>query len=60
MEKQFFKLVCLNEDNPFEYEVLEDVNRGTLDEVHDFVKENIHKYDSAKWILIPHSMKMEK
>lgn len=55
MEKQFFKLVCLNEDNPFEYEVLEDVNRGTLDEVHDYVKENIHKHKSGKWILIQHS-----
>lgn len=58
MEKQFFKLVCLNEDNPFEYEVVEDVNRGTLDEVHDFVKKNIHKHKSAKWMLIPYNCKI--
>lgn len=55
MEKQFFKLVCVDENNPFEYEVLEDVNKGTLEEVHSYVKQNIHKHKSAKWTLIPYS-----
>ena len=53
MEKQFFKLVCVDENNPFEYEVLEDVNKGTLEEVHSYVKQNIHKHKNAKWLLLP-------
>lgn len=34
----FFKLVCVDETNPLAYEVLEDVNMRTLDEVHRYVE----------------------
>lgn len=51
-DKIFFKLVCIGID-PFEYKVHEDVNRGSLDEVHQFIDDNIHKYPGAEWKLIP-------
>ena len=30
-----------------------DENRGTIQEVHDLVAENIEKYPTAKWELYP-------
>lgn len=49
----FFKLVCVDENDVFEYKILEDVNKATLDEVHIFVEQNIHKHKNAKWLLLP-------
>lgn len=48
-----YKLVCIDENDIFEYKVLEDVNKSSLDEVHIFVKKNIHKHKNAKWLLLP-------
>lgn len=56
MEKYYFKLVCVNENNPLEYEVLEDVNVATLNEVHAYVVNCIHKHkhpELTKWMLLP-------
>ena len=33
----FFKVVCFNDNDVFEYRIEEDTNRKTLDEVHEFV-----------------------
>lgn len=55
VHNEFFRVVCIDEGNPFEYRVLEDVNRGTLEEVCDFLKENYSKYSSVhgvKWLLL--------
>ena len=41
MSKPYFKIICVDESDPFEFQVLEDVNRGTIDEVHEFVKEKL-------------------
>lgn len=52
----FFKLVCVNENNPLEYEVLEDVNLSNLENVHSFVKKyfEIHNMpEMTKWLLLP-------
>lgn len=57
-EKTFVKLVCIDESDPFEYRILEDVNKGSLDEVHAFVQENFDKHYGAKWILLPCVVKM--
>ena len=54
--QQFFKLVCINENDPFEYKVNADVNRATLDEVHEYVKNNFDKFIGSKWILLPCSV----
>lgn len=56
-EGNFFKVVCIDEDDPFEYKVLEDVNRGTIDEIHKFMKEKIPLHPHAKWILLPEIIK---
>ena len=38
----FFKIVCIDDNNVFEYRINEDTNRKTLDEIHEFVKQNIN------------------
>ena len=55
MDAYYFKLVCVDETNPLEYEILEDMNIGSLDDVHRFVKEHIkdHQPDRTKWMLLP-------
>lgn len=55
MDKYYFKLVCVDEQNPLGYLVLEDVNLNDLSEVHDYVEKHIsnHSLDTIKWMLIP-------
>ena len=54
----FFKVVCVDESDPMEYKILEDVNRKNLNEVHDFVQQKINKHIGAKWLLLPCSYKV--
>ena len=44
MENLFFKVVCVDESDTFEYRVLEEANRGSLKEVHDFVNERLEQH----------------
>ena len=37
-KKTFYKVVCIDENDVFEYRILEDVNKDTLDEVHTLLK----------------------
>lgn len=55
MGEYAFKLVCLDDTSPMEFAVLDDVNRGNLQEVFDYLNENISRYDigKCKWILLP-------
>lgn len=53
----FFKLVCIDESDPLEYLVLEDVNKKTLEDIHKFVKEHINEHPECKWILLPYYIK---
>ena len=56
LSKYFFKLVCVNENNPLEYEVLEDVNLPNLDFVHAYVENHIEAQktpEMGKWLLLP-------
>lgn len=50
-----FKVVCLDENNPIEYLVLDEVNKGTMEEVCAYLKENYNRFnmDNCKWIIIP-------
>lgn len=52
-ETIFYKVVCINDNDVFEYRIEEDTNKSTLDEVNDFVKQNIDKYSNCKWLLLP-------
>lgn len=52
-ETIFYKVVCINDNDVFEYRIEEDTNKSTLDEVNDFVKQNIDKYPNCKWLLLP-------
>lgn len=55
VERYFFKLVCVNENNPLEYEILEDVNLPDLNEVHNYIDNHISNYvpEMTKWMLLP-------
>lgn len=55
MSNYYFKLVCVDEQNPLEYEVLEDVNLNDLEAVHKYVIEHIasHSPETNKWMLLP-------
>lgn len=57
-ERNFFKVVCIDENNPLEYQVLEDSNCNNLESVHEFVTQKLEKHKGAKWILLPYSCKM--
>jgi hypothetical protein len=60
MEREFFRIVCIDESDPMEYKILEDSNKGDLDEVHNFVKENYekHKKQGVRWLLLQAKAKM--
>lgn len=51
----YFKLVCIDEFDPFGYHVLQDVNLGNLDDVHEYIVTHIKECspNRTKWILIP-------
>lgn len=55
MEKKYIRVVCVDEGNPLEYEILEDTNKGDLYELHKFLTENWRKHctNGVKWILLP-------
>lgn len=55
MSGYYFKLVCVDDNNPIEYCVLEDVNIENLEEVHKYVIDHIKKHtpEHSKWMLIP-------
>lgn len=50
---KFYKVVAFDDNNVFEFKVEEDRNVGTLSDVHKFMDENIDKYPSCKWLLLP-------
>jgi hypothetical protein len=54
MEIEYFRIICVDE-NPLEYRILEDTNKGSLEEVHSFVRENYakHKEQNVRWLLLP-------
>lgn len=54
LEHYGFKLVCLDE-NDIEFCVLEDLNRGNLEDIHTELLKRITKYNigNTKWILLP-------
>lgn len=50
-----FKLVCIDDTSPIEFSVLDDINRGSLSDIYDYLINNIDKYNIShcKWILLP-------
>lgn len=55
MDNYYFKLACVDERNPLKYDVLEDVNLGTLEDVLKYVKEHFGNRppENTKWIILP-------
>lgn len=60
MEKEFFRVICIDESDPFEYKVLEDANRANLKEIHLFMDENFYKHigNGIRWIVLPATVKI--
>lgn len=50
-----FKIVCVDENNPVVYKVLDDVNKDNITEVCQYLKSNYNNFDliNCKWIIIP-------
>lgn len=48
----FYKVLC-EEVDVFEKQIYEDVNRGSINEACDYIKENNWKYPMGTWIIIP-------
>ncbi len=61
MERKYIRVVCVDEGNPLEYEVIEDTNKGNLDELHNFLVENWYKHcrNGVKWILSSATVKIK-
>lgn len=55
MEKDFIKVVCIDESDPLEYKVLEDKNVGSLNELHQFLDKKYPQYidNGIRWLLLP-------
>ena len=55
MDKEFFRIICIDESDPLEYKILEDSNKGSSREVHRFVDEKFHKHNRSgvRWLLLP-------
>lgn len=50
-----FKVVCIDENNPIEYTVLDEINMDNIDEVCRYLKTNYANFDMdiCKWVIIP-------
>lgn len=50
-----FKIVCVDDNNPIEYQVLDDENKDNITEVCQYLKSNYANFDlkNCKWIIIP-------
>lgn len=50
-----FKIVCLDENNPLEYSVLDEVNVSDIKEVCEYISKNYKRFnlDVCKCIIIP-------
>ena len=55
MEKDFIKVVCIDESDPLEYKVLEDKNVGSLNELFQFLDRKYpqHSENGIRWLLLP-------
>ena len=55
MQKEFIRIICIDESDPMEYKILEDSNKGNLDEIHSFLEKNYtkHKGVGIRWLLLP-------
>lgn len=55
MDNHAFKLVCIDDSSPLEFVVLDDVNRSTLTDIHEYLLQNMSRYDldSCKFLLLP-------
>lgn len=53
MDDYYFKLVCLDDNNPFGCPILATQCVETLEDVHNYVIEHIeeHAFKEPKWIL---------
>lgn len=55
-KEQFaFKIVCVDENDPIEYKILDDINKDNITEVCQYLKSHYTDYDmnNCKWIILP-------
>ncbi len=54
-ERQFLKVMCIDDDDAFDFRVLENVDKP-VEEVSDFISSKLKIHKNAKWILLPCEM----
>ena len=56
MKENFaFKIVCVDENDPIEYKILDDVNKDNITEVCQYFKSHYNDFclKNCKWVIIP-------
>ncbi len=51
-ERQFLKVMCIDDDDAFNFRVLENVEKP-VEEVSEFITSKLKIHKNAKWILMP-------
>ena len=51
-ERQFLKVMCIDDDDAFDFRVLENVEKP-VEEVSEFINSKLKIHKNAKWILLP-------
>ncbi len=54
-ERQFLKVMCIDDDDAFDFRVLENVEKP-VEEVSEFITSKLKIHKNAKWILLPCEM----
>lgn len=56
MDKYYFQLVCVDEQNATGYRILNQEMIGNLDDVHKYVENHLndHSPEHTKWMLLPY------
>ena len=54
-KKFAFKIVFIDENDPIEYKILDEVNKDNITEVCQYLKQRYNDFDleSCKWMIIP-------
>lgn len=56
-----YKLVVIDDSSPFEFEVVDDINRKDIPEIHEYLMEHLSKYPiTVKFYVMPLMGEKEK
>lgn len=59
MDSMYFNLICSEIEAMGGITIHEDVNKGSIEEIHEYVKDRINLYPNATWVMIPMTISMK-